>query len=164
MYEFIENCRPDHLTLDDVIKWKIGQVTDVVIWDYNFAESWIKYGAIADKHYKPAEFFRYNRRQLVYLGDMMWKIIYPSISFEIEHPIHINVSEYDNKRKWLPLGDDNKIHIMEGNDGTTKDVTMHWSEFPRDTAVGWRGPVMPWDHLQKYGDVYVTKHFIVSDK
>jgi hypothetical protein len=31
---------------------------------------------------------------------------------------------------------------------------MHWSELPKNTRVGWRGPMIPWETLDKMPKLY----------
>ena len=159
MYDFIEKSKRKHLTLKDVKRMKVGDKIDVVIWDRNFEEGWIWNEAIKNKPYTPKYFFRRNRHQLTYLGDMKWNIKYP-FGETICHNIELDVSELGTNWKWSPIF---KEYITLKNDFVNgrikkldKPIKKHWSEFPDSTRVGWRGPIMLWEKLEGNTNVHCT--------
>ena len=135
----------------------IGDTIDVVIWDRNFEENWIWNKAENMKLYDPEVFFKSNRHKLTYKGDMIWDITFP-FGKTITHPIHIDISNIQTDWKWCVIdGTDGEIHITHKVDGTAVDKPIHinWSDFPENTRVGWRGPIMLWSELKKLPQVYV---------
>lgn len=36
------------------------------------------------------------------------------------------------------------------------DNCKHWNKYPKTTDVGFRGPVVPWDILDKFDKIYYT--------
>jgi len=169
MYSFIDSCKDHHLTIGDVKNLKVGDKLDVVIWHQNFEEEG-GFFAIRGKiredlslPQRPEQFFKYNHHQLTYLGNMEW-----DIHFEwgetFTHPIHLDVTCLETNWTWSALEEDGMIHI-------TKEVVkegeriplhwrakhLHWSEFPDDTRVGWRGPIMLWSKLKDMPPVYFER-------
>lgn len=166
MYQFIKDSCQQHLTIEDVMKLEVGDELDVVIWDGNFEEYWIWTNAESSVAYNPEEFFRCNHHQLTYLGDMTWDIHF-SFGETTTHPIHLDVSQLETNYTWYPIDEtDGKIHITneivnEGEEKPShwKPKHLHWTEFPKTTRVGWRGPIMLWDKLtdHKLGLVHNKK-------
>jgi hypothetical protein len=65
--------------------------------------------------------------------------------FEIEY----------KKNNWFPLI--NGILPAEDEQGFSEllGVEKSWSEFPKNTHIGWRGPFILWDDLKKLDKVYI---------
>ncbi len=163
MYPYINSCTSSHLTIEDVMNWEVGHEADVVIWDRNFEEYWIWDNAEEEKLYDPKEFFRKNRHKLTYKGNMVWDIHF-IFNETFEHQVHLDVAGLPTNWTWCVLDDDGTINITserlkEGEEipPERKPICMHWTEFPTSTRVGWRGPIMLWDDLDKYGKVYYKK-------
>jgi len=149
MYDFIRNTKPDHLTILDLKKINIGDELDVVIWDGHFEEYWIWNNAENMKPYHPHDFFEKNHCKLIYKGNLTWDL---HIDREIfEHPIHLDLSYLKTSRKWYEINNDGYININK--------IPKHWTEFPDTTRIGWRGPIMLWDKLINYPNVYNRKNF-----
>ena len=158
-YDFIELSRPSHLTIADVEKLSPGDELDVVIWDGNFEEYWIWDKSEPNRHYDPEEFYRANHHRLVYLGNLTWTLY---IDGEIvDHPIHLNTEDLLTTRSWVAV-EGGEINIRdEYLPRDWKEIPSHWKpikkrweEFPKTTRAGWRGPIMLWKDLSKYGQVF----------
>ncbi len=110
MYGFINNCKPDHLTITDVKKMKVGDQIDVVIWDRNFEEYWIWENAENEKSYDPQVFFAENRHTITYKGNMTWDIdLWEEV---ITHPIHLNTEHLQTHWTWYGIDKkDGEVHI-----------------------------------------------------
>jgi hypothetical protein len=150
MYTFINNCKSQHLTIADVKLLNIGDRLDVVIWDRNFEESWIWTNADNEVAFPPDIFFLSNRHTLTYIGNMTWNIHYP-FGLNVIHNIELDVSKLDNIMKWYPISDDGNIKFLR--------VFKHWTDFPDNTRVGWRGPIMLWDKLLTMPNVYMKDNY-----
>ena len=164
LYEFIRITKPNHLTLGDVLKWRVGHVEDVVLWCEDFEDLWISDYAIKDKYYHPEDFFAANRCKLVYQGNMKWDIIFCT-GLIIEHHVHLNTSALNTSVKWCAVNSDGYIHIDQDITPTCghlspnrKIIDMHWREFPTHTRIGWRGPIMSWKYLKDYSHVFLDSH------
>ena len=161
MRQFIETSKPNHLTLGDIKQLSPGDSLDVVIWDRNFEEGWIWSAAEENHPYDPTFFFRENRHKLVMKGNLIWDIHY-SWGQVVRHPIEFDVSDMNTKWTWAPV----KNGVIQ-IDNAFLDGDSQWAvnsrkihnksqdEFPDSTRVGWRGPIMLWDKLSNYPNVYV---------
>ncbi len=168
MYDFIEQCKPYHLTIEDVLNLSVGQQLDVVIWDRNFEEYGIWERATSNKICRPEELFQHNRWTIVYKSNMEWTIISEGGGGEsFDHPVHLNVQHLNTYMTWVGLENDGMVNIdheiiKKGNripKGWT-ETHIHWKDFPKTTRAGWRGPIMLWEKLAKLPKVYYKEgHF-----
>lgn len=60
------------------------------------------------------------------------------------------------KGKWYPLS--KGVLPAKDSQGAFKllGTAKHWSEFPKTTHVGWRGPMIAWENLDKLPKIYFT--------
>ncbi len=167
MYDFIEQCKDNHLTINDILDLSAGDKLDVVIWDRNFEEYWIWNKAKSNKPYDPQIFFGPNRWTIIYKGDMEWTIISEAGEGEsFDHPVHLNTEHLNTYMIWVGLENDGMVHIeyeiiKEGNKIPKGwiETHIHWKDFPKTTRVGWRGPIMLWKKLEKLAKVYYKKGY-----
>ncbi len=141
LYDFIEKCKPHHLTIADVKKLKPGDKLDIVAWDRKFEKPWIWRLAKDGKPYTPQYFFRENR----HLCDMN--------QFELYVP---HLSTWTD---WIEIHDDGYIYetvVCERDAVPPYSLKyLHWTEFPETTRVGkWGGPIMLWENLKEMPNVY----------
>jgi hypothetical protein len=145
VYEFIDSCIDEHLTLGDVKDLATGAQLDVVVWDRNFDDGWIYTSSERGRHYTPEEFFETNRRTLTIVGHpMAWEIEFPSGT----HQHHMELCIDDEGNKWRPIRCDGSV--MGADDSENNGM---WADWDDDTRVGWRGPMMLWDRLAGKADV-----------
>jgi len=157
VYTFIKNCTPYHLTLNDVKNMKEGDTIEVVIWDRNFEEYGIWNSVKEGVSYNPQIFFQCNKHKLTYKGNMIWDIDF-NHGETFRHPVHIE----HEKNKWRAI--DNDGNVYSGcSDCETKKILQHWSEYPGNSRVGWRGPAMLWDKLNGLPQVYWDTACIGND-
>ncbi len=164
MYKWIKECRPYHLTLDDVKTWKMGDAHDVAMFDSNFEENDIWANIKPNTMLPATAFFKHNRTKLVYKGDMKWDIHF-DFGETVTHPLHLCTSGLATSWHWNAIDKkDGQIHITsEMHDNrlpfpSHKSAThLHWTAFPDATRVGWRGPMIDWKHLEKLPPVYWKK-------
>lgn len=157
MYKFIKKTSHLHLTLEDVYNLKPGDELDVVIWDRNWEENWVWGEANHNEVYSPEDFFLVNRRKVIYRGNMKWDIKFGH-GTELMN-IHVNTENLPSgktKWTWLILDDGGEIHVTEELDwenGTLNQLEeeeqlhFHHTHFDPTTRVGWRGPIMKWEHV-----------------
>ena len=160
MYKWIKACRPYHLTLSDVLKWKKGEKYDVCMLDRQFEE----YGDIwnnvkPDTIFSATTFFAKNKATLTYEGNLVWNITY-DYGETLEHPVHLCMSGLATSWHWAAI-EDGKVHIngeslREGVPFPSHREAMYipWQDFPKATRVGWRGPMLMWSHLNVLPPVY----------
>jgi hypothetical protein len=151
------------LTLSDIDKLNIGDTLDVVIWDGNFEENWIWEHAERDKLYNPIDFFKENRHIATYLGDYQWDIDFPH-GETFRHPVHLDVSSLQTNWGWISI-EDGGIHITSEVVPINEEIPDGWkaihkpiSEMSNETRVGWRGPMMLWNELENFPQVYLNSH------
>lgn len=160
MYEFIENCKNKHLTLDDIEKLNVGDTLDVVIWDINFEEYWIWQNAKQGINYNPKDFFASNHHCIEYLGNYKWDVNF-NFGETFTHPIHLDVSSMNTNWTWCPLENDRTkishemLNISDEFTPNKKAPQKHITEFDKNTRVGWRGPIMLWNELNNLSNVYL---------
>ena len=169
MYKWIKGCRPYHLTLGDILKWKKGEKVDVCMLDRNFEEYDIWTNAKPDKVFTAATFFAKNKATLTYKGDFIWDITY-DYGETIEHPVHFCTSGLATSWTWVALecgnGGEGDISIIIDSEMLRSgipfpkhknQIRIRWQEFPKPTRVGWRGPMILWKHLSILPKVYWTE-------
>ena len=88
--------------------------------------------------YRPEIFFKSEKKSIVYKGNM--NVV---LNKESE-PWGLDI-EY-KKDKWYPLSE-GYLH---------KGKKKHWSEFSKNTAVGYRGPLILWSDLKKLPSLYFS--------
>lgn len=165
LYTWIELNRGLHLTLGDLMGWEVGKTYKVVMFDRNFEEYHIWDNTKQNTPYEPEDFFQQNEMDIVYHGNMEWTL---NMKWgEFEHPVHFDVASLDRGWTWSPV-DVHKENPNERGISITGEplclgeklpkgktsLWMSWSEFPPDTRVGWRGPMMMWDTLKYLPLVY----------
>lgn len=143
IYTYIEDASHLYLTLADVERLDIGDELDVVIFDRNFEEYDIWKNKIKGLPYPPQDMFRENRHTIRYMGMYTWEITFP-FGVSHVHPIHLDLS-YIGHYKWVPLTDDDNLYIRSNMPGD--DIEINISEIPKETFVGWRGPIIRWNDL-----------------
>ena len=164
MYDFITKSQLHHLTIEDIVKMSPGDKIDVIIWDANWEEYWIWDNAEPGKNYDPQSFFKENRHQITYLGNMEWNIHF-NFGDTFRHPVHIITSISDKNWWWSEIVN-GSVHTE--NQGLTcphgKSLTQknpkrsEWTQLPHTTRVGWRGPMMLWNKLVEMPQVYYNEN------
>ncbi len=163
LYKWIDDHRLFHLTIHDVMSLKPGQELDVAIFDRNMEEYGMWDNFRDREKYGPEEFFKNNRCTIKYKGDFIWDIQF-SWGETFEHPVHVNVQSLATNWNWIVLNtNDNTIHIkneiLSESESIPSDrtkVNLRLQDFPLRTRVGWRGPIMLWEHVKNKGKVYWT--------
>ena len=158
--KFIEATKGKHLTIADIDKLNVNDVLDVVIYDRNACDVWTQKHK-EEKSLPVREFFKENRAQLWYIGNYRW-VIHFSFGDSFIHPIHLDTSDLDTYWSWVDVNPmDGKIHIVEEVIERGKSIPDHWkpkhvpwADFPKETRVGWRGPIMLWKELDEFNYVY----------
>ena len=149
MYQAIEFSKPNHLTIRDVLNMNVGDTIDVIIWDRNFEEYGIWDTRESGVSYNPNDFFKGNHHQITYQGNMEWDIHF-DFGETVRHPINLDVSSLNTKWKWIPIEDVSTDAVKN----TVESKRLNWEQFPTNTRVGWRGPIMLWDKVKDMGPIY----------
>ena len=148
--EWEDATRKDHLTIGDIRKLKKGDTVPLLIMDRNYLDIAFAKNK-GNTLYTPVRFFRSNKATYIHDADLHGTIVW-SWSKE-KQPFEFELN-YDNER-WYPLIDG---HIPRRDKNRFRDApyktAKSWTSFPATTRVGWRGPSMPWNDLDKYQKVW----------
>lgn len=161
LYEFIAKTKSNHLTLEDMKKWPVGHTEEVVCWENDFEDAWIR-GDEAEEgqYYDPQDFFDYNKCTIVNKGNFVWEIQFPTKK-DYEGPIDVNISkDLETKYTWYPLDTDNVLRTKTIN---SKKIEIPVDLLPSTTRIGYNGPMMLWSKLPDFGKVYFEKQYIDSE-
>jgi hypothetical protein len=164
-----EHIRDKCLTINDIKTLKKGDKITVLIMDRNLGDTVCGYNE-TDKLYDPKIFFREKIAIYIHDHDLSGFIIWDFdlidedlndlsnftsdevFEFDIEYKLH---HWYPLKNNNLPEFDSQGLVNFGSNSG------KHYDEFPRETLIGWRGPMMLWDKLDDI-DTHVYWHDSVS--
>ena len=149
MEKWIEKSKKYWITIKDIEKLKANKKIKLLVLDRNVYDSKDKFKR--GKLYKPENFFIDN--SAVYwknnVASLEGKIVH---KWQEDHNFEFDI-QYD-KHNWYPLL--NGILPAEDEQGFSKllGVTKSWSEFPKTTHIGWRGPMILWSNLTKLEKIY----------
>ena len=146
LYQWIEFYKPKHLTINDLKKWKKGDIKDVLVLDRNFEEYFIWTELEENKDYDPKYFFKENKCRIEYNGGNTWKIHYPYGNI-VCHDIEIDVESLGSNYDWCPLEDGYVILERNGK-------KIHWKDLDGNIRVGWRGPMIFWSYIKNEPQVF----------
>jgi len=154
MYDWIKKTKPYHLILGEVLKLEIGDIVEVAMFDSNFEEYDI-WNNIKPGEILPAPmFFKHNKSTLIYKGNLVWDIEY-DFGETIEHPVHI-CTEGINSKSYFTKSENGNIKIKSEafTNGEKKYQIINCKNLSSQTRVGWRGPMIKWEHLSHLPPVY----------
>lgn len=152
--------RDYHLTINDILNFESGKEYKILFLDRNWEDVcvWGGINRVDGKIYDPVEYFKdhyalythathniHNNEQCIN-GSIRW-------SFDLNNYEDWRFWEFDinfNKENWYPL----RNNILPKNNGTFDsgiyEEEKHYTDFPLNTRLGWRGPAILWsdmDHL-----------------
>ena len=170
--------RKDWLTIADIEKMKKGDQIKVLLLDRNVMDI-VTENVKCNKIYKPTEFYKkswviytYNKPtdgtiQLYYEIEKEKKnkkitknnknkknnsTLENNRNTPFEIDLEINYKEgswYPLRKGYLPAKDENwKTNLLDGK-------KKKWTTFPKDTPIGFRGPMILWDKLDKLPNIYL---------
>ena len=153
---------PDVLTIKDVNGFKPGERILFLSMHRNLACA--ANDGVSDKPRKAEKFFKRNRDSVIYIHEegMRGRLIWPWDENKEERPFEFDI-QYNDKGCWTPLENG---AIGKWTDGTPPDYSSmfegyienkRWSEFPDDTCVGWRGPMLRWDLLKNQPAIFCNQ-------
>lgn len=163
LYTWIKETKIYHLSIEDFLKWPIGEERKCIILDHNFEEG----NGIWDNHQsghvmKAVDFFKFNVHTITKKDGWKWDIHF-NYNETLEHPIHVCVENLSTSCTWAGLNDCDEVHIKnEMLDGCVPFPTHRESfkinirDFPKRNRIGWRGPIILYEYLEHLPDVYYT--------
>jgi len=152
--KWIDKNRKYWLTIKDVEKLKINKKTKLLVLDRNIFDNKDVFKKAT--LYKPENFFVNN-------SAVYWKTSIVGLNGKIKHKWQNNTDEAFNfefeieykKNNWFPLI--NGILPAEDEQGFSEllGIEKNWSDYPKNTHIGWRGPFILWDDLKHLDKVYI---------
>jgi hypothetical protein len=163
--DWIEETKANHLRIGDISKFKHGEKIKVLVMDRNLYDTLYRINN-ENQLYKATDFFRESSAIYEHDCDLKGKIRYKWQSLpeynnnENDDDINDNKRWYDLKfhieyknGNWYPL--ENGILPANGeHDTKLLEFDHKWNDFPDNTRVGWRGPMMLWSNVENAPDVY----------
>ena len=152
------------LKIEDILKLKPGDQIKVLCMDRNVYDAALQED-IRGKSLSPQKFFESNWAIYIHEKDLKGALLF---EFEIEDDnldlvdmtdicqsdfeFHV---EYETKHScWYPLENGYlPASDPQGFSNFSWNEKKHWSEFPLDTKVGYRGPMILWSNLDKMPNV-----------
>jgi hypothetical protein len=136
------------ITIETITKLKSGDRIKLLVLDRNVADIAFEINE-KDKVCNPLHFFRDNTMEYVHKEGLKGKMVYSygeyDTEFDIEYELH----------HWYPLT--NGCLPKKDPQGFSKfsyKEPKPWTDFPTNTRIGWRGPMMLWSDVIKMPDIY----------
>jgi hypothetical protein len=151
--DWVDAVSPQCLTINDIQQFEPGQSYKLLVMDRNLGDV-ITQANTAMVVYQPEEFFRENTATYTHREGLSGTMIYHwrggdseprAFEFELEYAPDC----------WYPLI--NGCLPMVDPQGFAKfeyPEPKHWSTFPSNIRVGWRGPLMLWSKVAEQSPVY----------
>ena len=150
---WLEFMSPDYLKIKDIVKMEPGQKETFLCIDRNFYE--LIYSNETGKIYTPGEFFKSNyiieyTHDYNLHGTAVW--IDKDISSE---PFNFHINYY--KQNWYPLDNNGYLpsNDPQGFVSFEPQRKKYWEDFPNNTLIGWRGPMINWKHVLNSPNIYI---------
>lgn len=147
---------PYHLTIRDIEQLELNKPTNIFLMDRNVYDTSLDEGNNPkNKAIKPSSFFRkgyyitFTKKEEGIKGKWIFNIE-PNNSYNKEFDINLGTVWYPLKNDKVPERD------WQGLFDLSKYYNMHYSDFPRDTKLGWRGPMMLVQNMDKCGYIIWT--------
>jgi hypothetical protein len=155
---FTVASRKYHLTIKDILAFPVGETYRFFFLDRNM------FDVSCDTKYnelnvptKPSTFFRngyyidFTRREGIQ-GDWKWGFDSESSSIGEEFHVDMNTGWYPFRNNHVPIKDSQGIFTIPED-----FAGKHYSELPEDTRIGWRGPMMLTENMDKCPDVTLNR-------
>ncbi len=153
--KWIDMAYDYRLKIKDVMNMKKGDTMSVLVLDRNVGDIAVSANpenVVID----PYQFFRYNFATYIHDNGLKGTMIYhwqdkdygdDEFEFDIEYAPH----------SWYPLKN-GKLPKKDPQGGAdfiyTREVS--WTEFPIDTGIGWRGPMVRSQYLKYLPPIYAS--------
>lgn len=147
--EWINNAKKYYVTLGDIMEIKKGEKIKFLILDRNVLDV-VQNTNKPNKAYEPAKFFRKSYGILKYGGNLQGTMKFCDISVQRPFEFHIEYKKdqwYPLKNEYLPAHDPQNIFKLLGKQ-------KHYTEFPKSTHVGFRGPMIFWQDMANLPNIY----------
>lgn len=165
---FYEHFIKKHwLTIGDIKKLKKGEEIKMLNFDRNIGD--IIYNMIEDKSlkplklYDPKEFFKNGWVKYYHNKDLLGKILYAwqeeddyKNNSEANKPMKFIFHIEYKTNNWYPLDSKGYLPAKSGDFGNIllDGKKKHWTKFPDNTHIGWRGPMVIWSKLDNLPKIF----------
>ena len=162
--DWYEKARKYFLTIKDIEKMKLNEKVDCVMLDRNVLDTAYEINK-KNKPTRPEVFFRQNKIKYTHKqeleGNFIQKYSYYIIDKKTKKKKINDDIIYDDwfqieykKDNWYPL----YVGSLPAKDsqGFLKLLgkKMHWTDFPKNTHIGCRGPFIKWTNLSKLPNIH----------
>lgn len=148
-----ENAREKWLKVGDIEKLKTGDTIKVLVMDRNLYDITMD---INDPNtlYTSEHFFSQNTATYVHGSGLQGKLTFHIGNNDdiVQDPFDFHV-QY-NGSCWYPLKNGSLPAEDEQGLFPLLDREVGWDEFPLDTPIGWRGPMVLWENVEAMPDIY----------
>ena len=147
--EWEKKTEPYHLTIGDVYELKEGKSIHFYCLDRNWTEM-VSFNNGDDVEYKASDVLQNNYRAIFYKdygirGETKW--FFNDGTFRIENTVwHVDLGHI-----WCPLDEDDKVPLFLECFDVGKLAGVKAEHLPLNTKIGWRGPCILKENLNKVG-------------
>jgi hypothetical protein len=141
--DWLKEVEPYYLTINDIENMKPGEMNKFLCIDRNFYEL---IPTITEENAINIEEFVKKCYIFVYKHSSDMNGYINSDIFEIEEEFEFHIEYLPNywyplKNGKLPEEDPQRMFKILSN----PDIKRHWQEYDKNTRIGWRGPMIPWN-------------------
>jgi hypothetical protein len=152
--KWIEKNKKYYLTINDIIKLEPYKKIKLLVLDRNIYDDTDVF--IEAKLYKPESFFIKNSAIFWKTTDLQGKIYYKwQDEYNNKEPYDFEFEIEYKKGNWYPLKNGILPAKDEQNMFQLLGKNKHYLEFPKTTHIGFRGPMILWNKLNKLKKIYI---------
>ena len=140
---WLNSMKHKYITIKDIIKLNKGDSIKLLAIDTNFFDL-IDYNEVGIEY--PPDIFLQDNYIFEYthnfgLNGMIRWIKEKNIN-------HFNFDINYNKFNWYPLNNHGKLPFKDPQGiHSFKNIKKNYKEYPLNTLIGWKGPMLLWDHV-----------------
>lgn len=146
--KWYNQSRKHWLTIGDLLSLKSGNELDILLYHRNALDAPMTYFK-SDTSYTPKKFFKSERDTLVASDEPLMCYFK---NYEKHDPTHKYLEVEYKRNKWYPL-EEGFLPASKNKKGKK----IHFTELPKKTPVGFRGPMILWKELSKLPKIYFSE-------
>ena len=159
--DWYDRSRKYWLTIGDVLKMKHGDAQEFLMLDRNATDVAFSINK-ENRGYQATKFFRDNKIKYIHLDGVSGNLTqkYKMTDFKTKKTT-IQTDNYDTvfhvefrKHNWYPFFDGYLPAKDHQNAFKLLGKKIHYTKFPKNTALGFRGPLIRWSDVSKLPKVY----------
>ena len=154
-----DESRKHWITIDTIQKLKPGKKVKLLLLDRNVLDG-VSKKFKAGKIYSAAKYFNHNTA-------VFWKTDDQNLGGKLKYKWQENSKghqdpydfEFDveyTKGSWYPMCDGVLPAVDPQGFAKLSGKAMKWTEFPKTTHIGWRGPMILWSNVKHLPKIYFT--------